>query len=169
MNDQVLTSTVASLAAIIVIGIVFLALAVRVVKEDERMVVFRLGRTNAELVRQPGLRFIIPFVDRPVRVDMRSQVAKVSSPSTATRDKELVDLDARIGYRVTDPLAMVLSVSDLRGSLETRGMVILLDLIGESSNDDVRFRRDRLAVDMQDRLEAETEPWGVTVSEVTLS
>lgn len=167
--DSEVSATIASLVFIIVVAIVFLALSVKVVKPYERLVVFRLGRTNSELVRPPGLRFVIPFIDRPVRVDMREQVVEVASRSSATRGGQEVDLDARVGYRVNDPLALVLSVGDLRGSLRVRAMTLMVDLIGESSNEDVRFRRGRIAADLRDRLNADTERWGVTITDVALS
>ena len=167
--DSATVGTIGSLIVLIAVAIVFLALSVRVVRQHERMIVFRLGRTRPELVRGPGLRFIIPLIDRPVRVDMREQVVEVASRSSATRDKQLVDLDARIGYRVIDPLAMVLAVSDLRGSLEARAVHILGKLIAESSSEDARFLREGLAADLRDRLDADTESWGVTITEVALS
>ena len=86
-----------------------------------------------------------------------------------TRDGQVVDLDAHIGYRVNDPLEFVLGVSDLSGSLRVRAMAILVDLIGESSSEDVRFQRDGLATDLRDRLSDEAKRWGVTITDVALS
>ena len=100
---------------------------------------------------------------------MRERVVEVASRSFATRDKQSVDLDTRIACRVVDPLAMVLSVRDLRGSLQARAVDILGELVAESSSQDVRFRREGLAADLRDRLDAEIESWGVTITEVALS
>ena len=97
------------------------------------------------LLREPGPRFIIPFVDRPIRVDKREQVVGVASRSCATRDEQLVDIDACIAYRTIDPLKMVLAVRDVSESLAARALDILGALVAESTGEDVRFRREALA------------------------
>ncbi len=97
---------IATFVGILVIVLLILYLSVRVVQQYEKMVVFRLGRTNERLVRDPGLRFLIPIIDRPVKVDIREQFIEVPSQTTITKDNAPINVSSstrccRAGSRST--------------------------------------------------------------------
>ena len=90
-------------------------LSIRVVQQYEKMVVFRLGKTNEPMVRDPGLRFLVPIIDRPVKVDVREQFIEVPSQTTITRDNAPINVDFLIYWRISDPLKSVVNVVNFPG------------------------------------------------------
>src|SRR5215212_6812063 len=104
-----LTVTAAVAAFIVVVLLVIVYLSIRIVQQYERMVVFRLGRTDEALVRGPGLNFLIPVLDRPVKVDLREALTEVPSQRTITRDNAPIDVDFLVFWRIVDPLTSVLA------------------------------------------------------------
>ncbi|HWP63614.1 MAG TPA: SPFH domain-containing protein, partial [Candidatus Binatia bacterium] len=111
-------TVLAALAAFIVaVVLVFLYLSVRIVNQYEKMVVFRLGRTDERLVREPGLRFLIPIVDRPVKVDLREQFIEVPSQTNITRDNAPINIDFLIYWKIVDPLKSQVNVGNFTGAL----------------------------------------------------
>src|SRR4029450_11784052 len=105
-------------AIIVVIVLVILYLSVRVVQQYEKMVVFRLGRTNGPPLRDPGLRFLIPIIDRPVKVDIREQFIEVPSQTTITKDNAPINVDFLIYWRIVDPLKSVVNVENFAGAVQ---------------------------------------------------
>src|SRR4030095_6939500 len=97
-------------AFLIVVVLVIVYLSIRVVQQYEKMVVFRLGRTNESMVRDPGLRFLVPIIDRPVKVDVREQFIEVPSQTTITRDNAPINLHFLIYWRIVDALQSVVQV-----------------------------------------------------------
>ncbi|HEY7131750.1 MAG TPA: SPFH domain-containing protein, partial [Candidatus Limnocylindrales bacterium] len=93
----------ATVAFVVIVILTILYLSVRVVQQYEKMVVFRLGRTNESLVREPGLRFLIPVIDRPVKVDVREQFIEVPSQTTITKDNAPINVDFLIYWRIVEP------------------------------------------------------------------
>ena len=98
------TIALPSLLFVLVVVVVFLYLSIRIVRQYERMVIFRLGRTSPDLVRDPGLRFLIPIVDRPVKVDIRENFTEVPSQTVITRDNAPVDIDFLIYWKIVEPM-----------------------------------------------------------------
>src|SRR6187431_3596233 len=105
-------------AIVLVIVLVILYLSVRVVQQYEKMVVFRLGRTNESMVRDPGLRFLIPIIDRPVKVDIREQFIEVPSQTTITKDNAPINVDFLIYWRISEALYSVVNVNNFAGALQ---------------------------------------------------
>ena len=105
----------AALAFFGVFVLIVLYLSVRVVQQYEQMVVFRLGKTNEGLVRGPGLRFLIPIIDRPVKVDVREQFIEVPSQTTITKDNAPISVDFLIYWRIVDPLKSIVNVAYFAG------------------------------------------------------
>jgi len=101
-----------------VVALVIVYLSIRVVQQYEKMVVFRLGKTNEAMVRDPGLRFLVPIIDRPVKVDVREQFIEVPSQTTITRDNAPINVDFLIYWRISDPLTNVVG----RGMLADQDM-----------------------------------------------
>jgi regulator of protease activity HflC (stomatin/prohibitin superfamily) len=153
--------------AIIVI-VIILYLSVRVVKQYEKMVVFRLGKTNEELVRGPGLRFLIPFVDRPLKVDIREQFVEVASQTNITRDNAPIDIDFLIYYRIVDAMSSVVNVANFSGALQGIATTTLRAVVGDILLDDVLSKRDQINEVLRVKLGEQTERWGGKVMTVEI-
>src|SRR6187549_3004417 len=155
-------------AIIIVIVLVILYLSVRVVQQYEKMVVFRLGRTNEQMVRDPGLRFLIPLVDRPVKVDMREQFIEVPSQTTITKDNAPINVDFLIYWRISEPLKSVVNVANFPGALQGVATTTLRAVIGDILLDEVLSRRDQINEVLRAKLDEVTERWGGKVTTVEI-
>ncbi len=159
---------IGSLIILLVVAIVILYLSVRVVKQYERMVVFRLGRTDPSLVREPGLRFLIPFIDRPVKVDMREQFVEVPSQTNITRDNAPIDIDFLIYYRIVDAMSSVVNVAYFSGALQGIATTTLRAVIGDILLDDVLSKRDQINEVLRVKMDEQTERWGGKVMSVEI-
>ncbi|HEY6569391.1 MAG TPA: SPFH domain-containing protein [Candidatus Limnocylindrales bacterium] len=162
---------VAVLAAVAFFGVfvlIILYLSVRVVQQYEQMVVFRLGKTNEGLVRGPGLRFLIPIIDRPVKIDVREQFIEVPSQTTITRDNAPINVDFLIYWRIVDPLKSIVNVAYFAGALQGVATTTLRAVIGDISLDDVLSRRDQINEVLRTKLDESTETWGGKVTRVEI-
>ena len=92
--------------------------SIRIVNEYARLVIFRFGRTGPNLVKGPGLVFLLPFIDRPVRTDLREQFIEVPSQTTITKDNAPISVDFLIYWRISDPLRSVVNVANFPGALQ---------------------------------------------------
>jgi regulator of protease activity HflC (stomatin/prohibitin superfamily) len=160
--------TIAGVVAIIVLVLLFLYLSVRVVQQYEKMVVFRLGRTNEGLVRDPGLRFLIPIIDRPVKVDVREQFIEVPSQTTITRDNAPINVDFLIYWRIVDPLKSIVNVAYFAGALQGVATTTLRAVIGDILLDEVLSRREQINEVLRTKLDEVTERWGGKVTTVEI-
>jgi regulator of protease activity HflC (stomatin/prohibitin superfamily) len=163
--DIVTISTVALVAVVI---LVLLYLSVRIVNEYDRLVVFRFGRTGPELVKGPGLIFLIPIVDRPVRVDLREQFIEVPSQTTITRDNAPINIDFLIYWKIADPLKSVVNVAYFAGALQGIATTTLRAVIGDILLDDVLSKRDQINEVLRVKLDEQTERWGGKVTTVEI-
>jgi regulator of protease activity HflC (stomatin/prohibitin superfamily) len=157
--------TVAFLAIVV---LVILYLSVRVVQQYEKMVVFRLGRTNEALVREPGLRFLVPVIDRPVKVDVREQFIEVPSQTTITKDNAPINVDFLIYWRIVEPLRSVVNVANFAGALQGVATTTLRAVIGDISLDEVLSRREQINEVLRVKLDEQTERWGGKVTTVEI-
>jgi regulator of protease activity HflC (stomatin/prohibitin superfamily) len=155
-------------AIIIVIVLVILYLSVRVVQQYEKMVVFRLGRTNETMVRDPGLRFLIPIIDRPVKVDTREQFIEVPSQTTITKDNAPINVDFLIYWRIADPLKSVVNVANFPGALQGVATTTLRAVIGDILLDEVLSKREQINEVLRVKLDEVTERWGGKVTTVEI-
>jgi len=162
------TGIIASLIFLAVVGIIILYLAVRIVRQYERMVVFRFGRTDKSLVREPGLRFLIPFVDRPVKVDIRENFTEVPSQTVITRDNAPVDIDFLIYWRIVEPMDSLVNVGDFQGALQGIATTTLRAVAGDMMLDDVLSKRDQVNDVLRVKLGEQTERWGGKVTTVEI-
>ena len=135
---------IAALALVVVIVLVLIYLSVRVVNEYDRLVVFRFGRTGPELLKGPGLVFLIPVVDRPVRVDLREQFIEIPSQTAITRDNAPINIDFLIYWRIVDGLRSVVNVAFFAGALQGIATTTLRAVIGDILLDDVLSKRDQI-------------------------
>jgi regulator of protease activity HflC (stomatin/prohibitin superfamily) len=155
-------------AILVIIVLVILYLSVRVVQQYEKMVVFRLGRTNESLVREPGLRFLIPIIDRPVKVDIREQFIEVPSQTTITKDNAPINVDFLIYWRIADPLKSVVNVANFPGALQGVATTTLRAVIGDILLDEVLSRREQINEVLRVKLDEVTERWGGKVTTVEI-
>ncbi len=161
--------TVAAIVAfLLVVALVVVYLSIRVVQQYEKMVVFRLGRTNEGLVREPGLRFLIPIIDRPVKVDLREQFIEVPSQTAITKDNAPINIDFLIYWKIVDPLKSVVNVAFFAGALQGIATTTLRAVIGDIILDDVLSKRDQINEILRVRLDESTERWGGKITTVEI-
>jgi regulator of protease activity HflC (stomatin/prohibitin superfamily) len=162
------TVTLASLIAVIVLVLLVLYLSVRVVQQYERMVIFRLGKTGPSLVREPGLRFLIPVIDRPEKVDIREKFIEVPSQTTITKDNAPINIDFLIYWYIVDPLRSLVNVQNFAGALQGIATTTLRAVIGDILLDDVLSKRDQINEVLRAKLDEQTERWGGKVTTVEI-
>jgi regulator of protease activity HflC (stomatin/prohibitin superfamily) len=153
---------------VLVVLIVVAFLSIRVVNEYDRLVVFRFGRTGPELVKGPGLVFLIPLVDRPVRADLREQFIEVPSQTTITKDNAPINIDFLTYWRVEDPLRTVVNVANFAGALQGIATTTLRAVIGDILLDDVLSKRDQINEVLRVKLDEATARWGGKVTRVEI-
>jgi len=156
----------------ILIGIVVLALlviipmAVKIVTEFERGVIFRLGRLIG--AKGPGLFLIIPFVDRMIKVDLRVVTMDVPPQEVITKDNVTVRVNAVVFFRVVDPEASVVKVLDHIRATSQISQTTLRNILGQSELDELLTQREKLNQMLQKIIDEHTDPWGVKVSTVEI-
>jgi regulator of protease activity HflC (stomatin/prohibitin superfamily) len=160
-----LAETVGILIVVIVI-LVIIASSIRIIREYERAVVFRLGRLIG--AKGPGLIILIPFIDRAVKADLRVITLDVPKQKIISRDNVTVDVDAVVYLRVNEPNNSVVKINDYRLASNLLAQTTLRDLIGQTNFDDILSKREELNKKMQEVLDAATDPWGVKVSSVAI-
>jgi regulator of protease activity HflC (stomatin/prohibitin superfamily) len=158
----------ASVAFIVVVLLVIVYLSIRVVQQYEKMVVFRLGKTNESMVRDPGLRFLVPVIDRPVKVDVREQFIEVPSQTTITKDNAPINVDFLIYWRISDPLKSVVNVVNFPGALQGVATTTLRAVIGDILLDEVLSKREQINEVLRVKLDEVTERWGGKVTTVEI-
>jgi regulator of protease activity HflC (stomatin/prohibitin superfamily) len=160
-----------ALAIVAFVGVVLLVivyLSIRVVQQYEKMVVFRLGKTNELMVRDPGLRFLVPVIDRPVKVDVREQFIEVPSQTTITKDNAPINVDFLIYWRIADPLKSVVNVANFAGALQGVATTTLRAVIGDILLDEVLSKREQINEVLRVKLDEVTERWGGKVTTVEI-
>src|SRR5215211_4634577 len=150
----------------IIVMIIIIASAIRIVREYERAVVFRLGRLIG--AKGPGLILLVPIVDKAVKVDLRVVTLDVPKQKIITMDNVTVDVDAVVYLRVNEPNNAVVKVNDYRLASSLLSQTTLRDVIGKTTFDDILSKREELNKRMQVILDAATDPWGVKVSSVAI-
>ena len=153
-------------AITIIVVLVIVAYSIRVIREYQRAVVFRLGRLIG--AKGPGLVFLVPIIDRAIIVDLRVVTLDVPKQKIITMDNVTVDVDAVVYLRVNEPNNAVVKVNDYRLASSLLSQTTLRDLIGQTTFDDILSKREVLNKRMQEILDAATDPWGVKVSSVAI-
>ena len=154
--------------AIVVLLIIFVAIAlasgVRILREYERGVIFRLGRLIAQ--KGPGLIFLIPIVDRMVRIDLRTVTLTVPPQEVITKDNVTVRVTAVAYFRVIDSNKAVTEVENFLLATSQIGQTTLRSVLGKAELDSLLSERERLNLELQQIIDEQTEPWGVKVTTV---
>lgn len=143
---------------------VFLFMSVKVMNEYERAVIFRLGRVIG--AKGPGLIILIPIIDRMVRVDMRTVTMDVPPQDIITRDNVTVKVNAVVYFRVIEPNRAVIEVENFLMATSKLSQTTLRSVLGEVELDELLAQREGINHKLQTILDAQTEPWGVKVSNV---
>jgi len=152
--------------AVIVLALAFLANAIRIVPEYQRLVVFRLGRCIG--ARGPGIVILIPVVDRAVRTDLREQVREIPHQTSITKDNAPISIDFLWYYKVLDPTESVLQVGNFEAAAQGMATTTLRAVIGGIFLDEVLSEREHINNMLRTRLDEVTERWGVKVTNVEI-
>ncbi|NOR57005.1 MAG: slipin family protein [Sulfurimonas sp.] len=151
---------------ILVLVVVFLAMAIRILREYERGVVFTLGRFTA--VKGPGLIILIPFIQQMVRVDLRTIVLDVPTQDVISHDNVSVHVNAVVYFRVLDPQKAIIQVEDYHTATSQLAQTTLRSVLGGHELDEMLAERERLNFDIQEILDKQTDAWGIKISNVEI-
>ncbi len=152
------------IGAVAAVLLILLPAAIKIIYQYEAGVVFRLGRL--ERTRSPGIRFIIPFIDRMRKIDTRVITMDVPSQEAITRDNVTLKVNAVVYFRVMHPEAAVIEVFDYRLATYQIAQTTLRSVLGQSELDDLLAHRDKINQTLQQIIDEQTEPWGIKVSVV---
>src|SRR3712207_5529443 len=147
---------------VLVFLLIVLSAAIKVVKEYERGVVFRLGRLVG--MRGPGLILLIPFVERMLRVDQRTLTMDIPRQEVITRDNVTVNVNAVAYFRVVNPTTAMINVADYIRATSQIAQTTLRAIVGQVELDDLLSEREKINQQLQTIIDEQTEPWGVKVS-----
>lgn len=164
-----LLSSVVRVLLLIISGILLIPLlpfSVRIVAEYERGVIFRLGRLVG--AKGPGLFILLPFVDRMVKVDLRTITMDVPSQEAITKDNVTVKVNAVVYFRVVDPNLTVTRVANYINATSQIAQTTLRSTLGQSDLDELLGEREKLNIELQRMIDEQTDPWGIKVSVVEL-
>jgi regulator of protease activity HflC (stomatin/prohibitin superfamily) len=149
---------------IVIVGLFLLTSTVKILKEYERGVVFRLGRVYSGGAKGPGLFFLIPFVNRMVKVDLRTVTMDVPPQDVITRDNVPARVTAVIYFRVVDPNKSVIEVENFVQATSQISQTTLRSVLGKKDLDDLLANREAINAELQTIIDEQTEPWGIKVS-----
>src|SRR5580692_9741645 len=154
--------------AVIVIAFIFLVIilpqAVRILREYERGVIFRLGKLQGG--KGPGIIFLIPIVDKIVKMDLRVVTIDVAKQEIMTKDNVPVTVDAVVYFRVINPNDAVVKVENFWKATSLIAQTTLRSVLGQASLDDLLSQRDIINQKLQEIIDRQTEPWGIKVTAV---
>ena len=151
---------------VLLLVIILLVWAIRILREYERGVVFQLGRFWA--VKGPGLFILIPVIQQMVKMDLRTVVLDVPPQDVITRDNVSVKVNAVVYFRVVDPQKAVIQVADFLNATSQLAQTTLRAVLGKHELDALLAEREKLNIDIQKTLDAQTESWGIKVSTVEI-
>ncbi len=157
-----MTAQLIGIALAVLLAALILSAAIKVLPEYERGVIFRLGRVQP--VKGPGLIFIIPIVDRIVRVNLRTQTYDVPPQDVITQDNVTVHVNAVAYFNVVDAKRSVLAIDDYRFGTQQVAQTTLRSILGQTSLDDLLTKRDEVNQRLQQIIDMVTDPWGVKVT-----
>ena len=160
------TGPLIALGLILLLVILILPNAIKIVPEYQRLVLFRLGRSLG--TRGPGLVFIIPILDRVVRVDLREQYLEIPHQAAITEDNATISIDFIVFNKVVDAQMSILSVGNFAGAAQNIAATTLRSVVGDMSLDDVLAKREQMNEVLRVKLDEVTERWGVKVTNVEI-
>jgi regulator of protease activity HflC (stomatin/prohibitin superfamily) len=149
---------------LVILAIIILPQAIRILREYERGVIFRLGKLLG--AKGPGLIFLIPIVDRMVRMDLRVVTIDVPRQEVMTRDNVPVSVDAVLYFRVVDPEAAVVKVENFLKASSLIAQTTLRSVLGQAELDELLAHREKINMTLQEIIDRQTDPWGIKVTAV---
>src|SRR5664279_783308 len=149
---------------VIILAAIILPQAIRILREYERGVVFRLGKLLG--AKGPGLIILIPVVDRMQKMDLRVVTIDVSKQEVMTRDNVPATVDAVVYFRIVDPIAAVIKVENFYKATSLIAQTTLRSVVGQAPLDDLLSQRESINQKLQEIIDRQTEPWGVKVTAV---
>src|SRR5437764_2834519 len=161
-----LTKIIPLLVVIFVLASIVVPQAIRILREYERGVVFRLGKLLA--AKGPGLILLIPVVDRMVKMDLRVVTIDVSKQEVMTRDNVPATVDAVVYFRVVDPIAAVVKVENFWKATSLIAQTTLRSVLGQAELDELLAHRDKINQTLQEIIDRQTDPWGIKVTSVEI-
>src|ERR671934_520457 len=147
---------------VVFFGVIVLASAIRVLREYERGVIFRLGRLIAQ--KGPGLIFLIPIVDRMVRVDLRTITLQIPPQEVITKDNVPVRVNAVAYFRIIDPKAAIVQIENFMVATSQIAQTTLRSVLGQHVLDELLSEREKINSILQEIIDEQTAPWGIKVS-----
>ena len=155
------------IVVIIFFVVIILFSAIKVLREYERGVIFRLGRLiGGDGVKGPGLILLIPVIDRMVKVSLRTVVMDVPTQDVITQDNVSIKVNAVVYFRVIEPQKAIVGVENFLMATSQLSQTTLRSVLGQSDLDDLLSQREKINMKLQQIIDAHTEPWGVKVSNV---
>src|ERR1700730_9876999 len=152
------------IAPLIVLAAIFLPQTIRILREYERGVIFRLGKLYG--TKGPGLIFLIPVVDRMVKMDLRVVTIDVARQEVMTRDNVPVTVDAVVYFRVVAPEAAVVKVENFLKATSLISQTTLRSVLGQAELDELLSQRDKINLRLQEIIDRQTDPWGIKMTAV---
>jgi regulator of protease activity HflC (stomatin/prohibitin superfamily) len=159
-----LARLISSLIPVIILAALIIPQAVRILREYERGVIFRLGKLSG--TKGPGLIFLIPIVDRMVKMELRVVTIDVARQEIMTRDNVPVTVDAVLYFRVIDAEAAVIRVENYLRATSLISQTTLRSVLGQSELDELLSHREKINLTLQEIIDRQTEPWGIKVTAV---
>jgi len=160
--------TILAVAFVIVVLLVVAIASIKIVNQYERLLVFTLGRTSPTDVKGPGWVFIVPIIQRGVRVDLRERFIEVPSQTGITKDNAPISIDFLIYWRIVDPYRSVVEVQNFEGALQNIATTTLRAVVGDILLDDVLSKREQINEVLRVKLDEVTERWGGKVTTVEI-
>jgi regulator of protease activity HflC (stomatin/prohibitin superfamily) len=155
------------IVGVVVVAAIVAAMSVKVVKQYERVVQFRLGKVIGG-ARGPGVLFIVPFVDRVPRVSMRIVTMPISSQGIITKDNVSVDVSAVAYYRVADPVTSILAIENVEAAIGQIAQTTLRAVVGRHTLDEALSETETINQNIREILDVQTKDWGIEVTVVEL-
>jgi regulator of protease activity HflC (stomatin/prohibitin superfamily) len=154
------------IAYMLIFVIIFLSMAIRILREYQRAVVFTLGRFSG--IKGPGLIILIPFIQQMVRVDLRTIVLDVPTQDVISHDNVSVHVNAVVYFRVIDPQKAIIQVENFHDATSQLAQTTLRSVLGGHELDEMLAERERLNRDIQEILDKQTDAWGIKISNVEI-
>ncbi|MCW8838485.1 MAG: slipin family protein [Thiovulaceae bacterium] len=151
---------------IVVFIVIFLTMAIRILREYERAVIFTLGRFTS--IKGPGLIILIPYIQQMVRVDLRTIVLDVPTQDVISHDNVSVHVNAVVYFRVIDAQKAIIQVEDFHAATSQLAQTTLRSVLGGHELDEMLAEREKLNADIQEILDKQTDAWGIKISNVEI-
>jgi len=156
-------------AVVLTLALIVLVSSLRVVREFERGVLFRLGKVNPNHLKEPGLRLVWPVIDRMVKIDLRTITMDVPPQQVITKDNVTVSVDAVIYFNVMNPVDAVLRIEHYQTATSLFAQTTLRNILGQHELDQILSERETISKGLREIIDRETDAWGVKVTAVEIS